>query len=196
MLIVLTLGWCRACQCHTLCLWLQWISICKQKSGDFKANKHKNNLNFYNWNEWVLKHDRMVSDPTCSDMQKGEKTQANWNFNQEVSHLPMSGILIVKPGRKKSLNWKVFKSSSFKRMLHSSSSSTWNCPRGIRQFSHLFIGCKGPRDNKTQNTHVLNSQASLGTSGNKMADKHRGLPLAFRSFDLFYSGVVQNQDEG
>ena len=112
MLIVLTLGWCCACQCQTLCLWLQWISICKQKSGDFKANKHKNNLNFYNWNEWVLKHDRMVSDPTCSDMQKGEKTQANWNFNQEVSHLPMSGILIVKPGRKKSLNW-----SKRKRLL-------------------------------------------------------------------------------
>ena len=104
MLIVLTLGWCRACQCHTLCLWLQQISICKQKSGDFKANKHENNLIFYNWNKRVLKRDRMVTDPTCSDTQKGEKTQSNWNINWEIHHLPMSGILIVKPGRKKSLN--------------------------------------------------------------------------------------------
>ena len=113
MLIVLTLGWCRACQCHTLCLWLQRISICKQKSGDFKANKHKNNLIFYNWNERVLKCDGMVTDPNCSDTQIGEKTQANWNFNWEIHHLPMSGILvIVKPGRRKSLNW-----SKWKRLL-------------------------------------------------------------------------------
>ena len=60
---------------------------------------------------------------------------------------------------------------------------TWKRPHGNSQFSHLFIGWKGPRDDKTQKTHVLNSQASLGTSGNKMADKHRGQELAFRSFD-------------
>ena len=86
--------------------------------------------------------------------------------------------------------------SSFKHTLDSSSSSTWKRPRGSRQFSHLFIGWKGPRDDKTQNTHVLNSRASLGTSGNKMADKLRGLQLVCHSFDQFYSGVVHNQDEG
>ena len=106
---MLTLGWCCACQCHTLCLWLQRISICKQKSGDFKANKRKNNLIFYNWNERVLKRVRMVTDPTCSDTQKGEKTQANRNLNWEKHHLPMSRILIVEPGRKKSLNWSIKK---------------------------------------------------------------------------------------
>ena len=96
----------------------------------------------------------------------------------------MSRILIVEPGRKKSLNWSIKK-----RLLLTHAwqfvflASTWKRPRGIRQFSHLFIGWKGPRDDKTQNTHVLNSRASLGTSGNKMADKHRGLQLAFRSFD-------------
>ena len=52
-----------------------------------------------------------------------------------------------------------------------------------RQFSHLFIGWKGPCDNKTLSTHVLNSRASLGTSGNKMADKHPPRQVAFRSFD-------------
>ena len=40
-----------------------------------------------------------------SDTRKGEKTQANRNLNWEKHHLPMSGILIVEPGRKKSLNW-------------------------------------------------------------------------------------------
>ena len=82
------------------------------------------------------------------------------NLNWEKHHLPMLGIRLVA-----------------KRTLYSSSSLTWKRPRGNRQFSHLFIGSKGPRDDKTQNTHVLNSRASLGTSGNKMADKHRGLQL-------------------
>ena len=86
--------------------------------------------------------------------------------------------------------------SSFKRMLDSLSSSTWKCSHGIRQFSHLFIDWKGPHDNKTQNTHVLNSQASLGTSGNKMADKLWGLQVPCCSFDQFYSQVVHHQDEG
>ena len=111
MPIALTLGWCRACQCHTVCLWLQRISICKQKSGDFKANKRKNNLIFDNWNdcEQVLKRDRMVTDPTCSDTRKGEKTLANQNLNWEKHHLPMSRILVVEPGTKKSLNWSIKK---------------------------------------------------------------------------------------
>ena len=173
---VLTLGWCRACQCHTVCLWLQRISICKQKRADFKANKRKNKLTFYNWNERALKRDSNVTDPTYSDTRKGEKTQANRNLNWEKHHLPMSRILIVEPGRKKSLNWSIKK-----RLLLTHAwqfvflASTWKRPRGIRQFSHLFIGWKGPRDDKKQNTHVLNSRASLGTSGNKMADKLRGL---------------------
>ena len=65
---------------------------------------------FYNWNERVLKRDRgIVTDPTCSDTQKGEKTQANRNLNWEKHHLPMSRILIVEPGRKKSLNWNIKK---------------------------------------------------------------------------------------
>ena len=84
---------------------LQRVSICKQESGHFKANKRKNNLIFYNWNERVLKRDRMVTDPTCSDTQKEEKTQANRNLNWEKHHLPMLGILIFEPGMKKSLNW-------------------------------------------------------------------------------------------
>ena len=120
------------------------------ESGDFKANEHKNNLT---WSK--------VTDRTCSDMRKGEATQAKYrNLNWEKHHLPTLGILLVA-----------------KRTLYSSSSLTRKCPPGNRQFSHLFIGSKGPRDNKTQNTHVLNSRASLGTSGNKMADKHRGLQL-------------------
>ena len=88
-----------------------------------------------------------------------------------------TGILLVEPDRKKTLNWSKKKCLLAKRTLYSSSSLTWKRPRGNRQFSHLFIGWKGPRDDKTQNTHVLNSRASLGTSGNKMADKHRGLQL-------------------
>ena len=46
----------------------------------------------------------MVTDPTCSDTRKGEKTQANRTLNREKHHLPMLGILIVEPGMKKSLN--------------------------------------------------------------------------------------------
>ena len=88
-----------------------------------------------------------------------------------------TGILLVEPDRKKTLNWSKRKRLLAKRTLYSSSSLTWKRPRGNRQFSHLFIGWKGPRDDKAQNTHVLNSRASLGTSGNKMADKHRGLHL-------------------
>ena len=53
----------------------------------------------------MLKRDRMVTDPTCSDTRKGEKMQENRNLNWEKHHLPMSGILIVEPGKKKSLNW-------------------------------------------------------------------------------------------
>ena len=97
------LTWCRACQCHTICLWLQQISTWKQKSGDFRANKHKlkATLFFYNWNERVWKHDRMMTDPTCSDTRKGEKTQANRNLNNWAKHhLPKSRILIVEPRRK------------------------------------------------------------------------------------------------
>ena len=107
-----------------------------------------------------------ATDPTCSDTRKVETTQANRNLNWEKHHLPTLGILLVA-----------------KRTLYSSSSLTRKCPPGNRQFSHLFIGSKGPRDNKTQNTHVLNSRASLGTSGNKMADKHPPRQVAFRSFD-------------
>ena len=65
----------------------------------------KTTLFCYNWNERVWKHDRMVTDPNCSDTRKGEKTQANRNLNWAKHHLPKSGILIVEPGRKKSLNW-------------------------------------------------------------------------------------------
>ena len=137
------------------------------ESGDFKANEHKNNLT---WSK--------VTDRTCSDMRKGEATQAKYrNLNWEKHHLPTLGILLVEPDRKKTLNWSKKKRLLVKRTLYSSSSLTWKRPRGNRQFSHLFIGWKGPRDDKTQNTHVLNSRASLGTSGNKMADKHRGLQL-------------------
>ena len=107
------------------------------------------------------------------------KSKLNW----EKHHLPTLGILFVEPGRKKTGNWSKKKRLLVKTHAYSSSSLTWKRPRGNRQFSHLFIGWKGPRDDKTQNTHVLNSRASLGTSGNKMADKHRGLQLAFRSFD-------------
>ena len=110
-------------------------------------------------------------------MRKGEATQAFRNLNWEKHHLPTLGILLVEPDRKKTLNWSKKKRLLAKRMLYSSSSLTWKRPRGNRQFSHLFIGWKGPRDDKTQNTHVLNSRASLGTSENKMADKHRGLQL-------------------
>ena len=126
-----------------------------------------------------------MSDPTSSDTRKVETTQAKRNLNWEKHHLPTLRILLVEPaGRKKTLiNWSKKKRLLAKRRLYSSSSLTWKRPRGNRQFSHLFIGWKGPRDDKTQNTHVLNSRASLGTSGNKMADKHRGLQLAFRSFD-------------
>ena len=124
-----------------------------------------------------------VTDPTCSDTRKVEATQANRNLNWEKHHLPTLGILLVEPDRKKTLNWSKKKRLLATRTLYSSSSLTWKRPRGNRQFSHLFIGWKGPRDDKTQNTHVLNSRASLGTSGNKMADKHRGLQLAFRTFD-------------
>ena len=94
-----------------------------------------------------------------------------------------TGILLVEPDRKKTLNWSKKKRLLVKTHAYSSSSLTWKRPRGNRQFSHLFIGWKGPRDDKTQNTHVLNSRASLGTSGNKMADKHPPRQVAFRSFD-------------
>ena len=108
------------------------------------------------------------------------KSKLNW----EKHHLPTLGILFVEPGRKTTLNWSKKKRLLVKmHALQFVSSLTWKCPRGISQFSHLFIGWKGPCDDKTLNTHVLNSRASLGTSGNKMADKHRGLQLAFRSFD-------------
>ena len=123
-----------------------------------------------------------VTDPTCSDRRKGETTLANRNLNWEKHHLPTLGILFIEPGRKTTLNWtkknRLVKTHTLQfvffdlRMLH-----------GISQFSHLFIAWKGPCDDKTQNTHVLNSRASLGTSGNKMADKHQGMQLAFRSFD-------------
>ena len=125
----------------------------------------------------------MLTDLTCSDTRKVETTQANRNLNWEKTHLPTLGILLVEPGRKKTLNWSKKKRLLAKRRLNSSSSLTSKRPRGNRQFSHLSIGWKGSRDDKTQNMHVLNSRASLGTSGNKMADKHRGLQLAFRSFD-------------
>ena len=99
------------------------------------------------------------------------KSKLNW----EKYHLPTLGILFVEPGRKKTGNWSKKKRLLVKTYAYCSSSLTWKRPRGNSQFSHLFIGWKGPRDDKTQNTHVLNSRASLGTSGNKMADKHRGL---------------------
>ena len=64
------------------------------ESGDFKANEHKNNLT---WSK--------VTDRTCSDMRKGEATQAKYrNLNWEKHHLPTLGILLVEPGRKKTLN--------------------------------------------------------------------------------------------
>ena len=73
LLNVLTLGWCRACQCYTVCLWLQRISICKQKRADFKANKRKNNLTFYNWKERALKRDRMWPIQLIRIREKGRK---------------------------------------------------------------------------------------------------------------------------
>ena len=157
------------------------------ESGDFKANEHNNTMSklwCYGkyWQHLTISYMdtkawSKVTDPTCSDTRKGEATLANRNLNWEKHHLPTLGILLVEPDRKKTLNWSKKKCLLAKRTLYSSSSLTWKRPRGNRQFSHLFIGWKGPRDDKTQNTHVLNSRASLGTSGNKMADKHRGLQL-------------------
>ena len=112
------------------------------------------------------------------------KSKLNW----EKHHLPTLGILFVEPGRKKTGNWSKKKRLLVKTHAYSSSSLTWKRPRGNRQFSHLFVGWKGPRDDKTQNTHVLNSRASLGTSGNKMADKHppRTFPRTAGSVSQFW----------
>ena len=47
----------------------------------------------------------------------------------------------------------------------------------LKNIKHLAVHTQtsvkvnGPHDDKTQNTHVWNSQASLGTSGNKKAEK-------------------------
>ena len=127
----------------------------------------------------------IVTDPTCS---------ANRNLNWEKHHLPMSRILIVEPGRKKSLNWSIKK--RFNARLTVLLLLRLKSARVESDNFHPFSLVEGPRDDKTQNTHVLNSRASLGTSGNKMADKLRGLQPACRSFDQFYSGVVHNQGEG
>ena len=107
------------------------------------------------------------------------KSKLNW----EKHHLPTLGILFVEPGRKKTVNWSKKKRFLVKTHAYCSSSLTWKRQRGNRQFSHLFIGWKGPCDNTTLNTHVLNSRASLGTSGKKMADKHPPRRVAFRGFD-------------
>ena len=114
---------------------------------------------------------------------RGDNTGKS-KLNREKHHLPTLGILFVEPGRKKTVNWSKKKRLLVKTHAYRSSSLTWKRPRGNRQFFHLFIGWKGPRDDKTQNTHVLNSRASLGTSGNKMADKNPPRQVAFRSFDL------------
>ena len=113
---------------------------------------------------------------------RGDNT-GKLKLNCEKHHLPTLGILFVETGRKKTGNWSKKKRLLVKMHAYSSSSLTWKRLHWNRQFSHLFIGWKGPCDDKTQNTHLLNSQASLGTSGNKMADKHWELQLAFRSFD-------------
>ena len=66
-------------------------------------------------------------------------------------------------------------------MLYSPSSLTWKCPRGISQFSHLFIGWKGPCDDKNHGLPWELVETKWLT--NTVTDKHRGLQLAFRSFD-------------
>ena len=116
--------WLMSCfQCHTICLY----KYLKTENGDCKTNKHKNNL------KRRSKLDRTVTDPTCSDTRKGETTQANRNLNWEKHHLPTLGILIVEPGRKKSLiealttNKKPF----FQRTLTVRLQRPW----GNRQFS-------------------------------------------------------------
>ena len=172
-----TFGWCRALQCHTVCFWRQRISICKQKVAILRQVNTKTTWRFrIKTNEYqsVIEGDRFN---LFRYAKRGGNTGKYRNLNWGKHHLPTLGILLVEPDRKKTLNWSKKKRLLAKRMLYSSSSLTWKRPRGNRQFSHLFIGWKGPRDDKTQNTHVLNSRASLGTSGNKMADEHQGLQL-------------------
>ena len=71
-----------------------------------------------------------------NNTRKGETTQANRNLHWEKHHLPTLGILLVEPGRKRTLNWSKKKRLLAKHTLYSSSSLTWKRPRGNRQFSH------------------------------------------------------------
>ena len=107
-----------------------------------------------------------MTDPTCSDTQRGDNTGKS-KLKLRKHHLPTLGILLVEPGRKKTLKIEVKRLVALERSrVETDNFYTFS----LVEKAHVTI-------------NVLNSRASLGTSENKMADKHRGLQLAFRSFD-------------
>ena len=86
--------------------------------------------------------------------------------------------------------------SSFKCTLDSSIFLTClKAPACKQPIFTPFIGLKGPHDDNMQNAHMLNSRASLGTSGNNnMADKRRGLHrFDFAVLTSFISGDMHDQ---
>ena len=69
------------------------MNICKQKSGDFKVNKRKNNHIFCNWNKCLLKRDCWNGDRSnLFRYAKREENTSKSKLNWEKHHLPMSQI--------------------------------------------------------------------------------------------------------